>query len=412
MMKRFTYCLLFIPSIFLVGAPGDLDATFGTGGITITSLGQEDYISDVTLQTDGSIVVTGAKTTNAGLKLVVARYTTVGALDTTFNTTGSQTLFVGSETQGNGIAMQVDDKIVVCGFNYDAQTNFIIARYNTDGTIDTTFNTVGYVTTSIGSGAGAYSLAIQTDGNIVAGGVSVQGSPTFTLVRYDSTGALDTSFGTGGIVTTQIGMFASMNEIVLQNDGKIIAVGYAHDGASICFVLARYNTDGSLDGTFGTGGIVTTYFGSNAQIQSVVVQSDGKIVVAGFTVDENNNNTTSFVVARYTSTGLLDTTFNSTGYNIVQIQNGSSAYGVGLQSDGKIVAAGYSIDDVPTQFAIARYTNAGILDATYGIGGIVTTTINGNQSVAQANAVAIQPDDKTVAAGFVDLDFALARYLA
>jgi uncharacterized delta-60 repeat protein len=399
--------LFFMPILFA----GQLDTSFGTNGIVVTSIGRLDYINSVSLlSTTSQIVVAGATTTNAAIKLAVARYNNDGSLDTSFNSTGIQTTLIGSHTEGNGVALQTDNKIIVGGFSSNSVTSFALVRYNTNGSLDSTFNTTGFVLTTTGAGCAINSVKIQNDGFIVAAGAAVLDSPQFALARYDTTGALDTTFGAGGIVLTPIGMQAVISEIALQADGKIVASGYTFNGGVVQFALARYNTDGSLDTGFGSGGIVTTSLSPHAQAQAVAIQGDGKIVVSGYTFDDSSE-ISLFAVVRYDSSGNLDTSFGGTGIVTTQIQNSAESFAVALQSDGKIIAAGFSIGDVPIQFALARYNTDGSLDNTYGTNGIVTTTIGDNLSESHINAIAIQPDDKCVAAGFSDLDFALARYL-
>ena len=279
--------------------------------------------------------------------------------------------------------------------------NFALARYNSDGSLDTTFDGDGFVTTAIDSGFKDKALAIQSDGKIVAVGVELVGADqNFALIRYNSTGTLDAAFDGDGIVTTDFGPSSGAADVAIQADGKIVGAGFVIDAGVHKFAVARYNSNGSLDTTFGTGGLVTTAVGSLAEAAAVAIQADGKIVAAGGTDGEAE----TFVLIRYNSTGTLDTTFGTGG--IVTIALGSAfAHDVAIQADGKIVAAG-------GEFALARFNSAGSLDNTFGTGGRVFTAIG---SASEAKALAIQPDGKIVAAGveFVgafDGNFALARY--
>lgn len=395
-----------------------LDTTFGTGGIVTTSIGRTDVIYTVTTYLTtlavNHIAVAGFTNTKAVIKFAVARYTTLGALDTTFNLGGIQTTSIGTMSECNSLALQSNSKITVGGLAYMNQTNFALARYTTLGALDTTFTSSGFVTTSSGAGASINSIQIQSDGKIVGGGSIVSGPSQFALARYNTNGSLDTGFGTAGIVLTQIGLQASIKQIAIQGDGKILAAGYVFDGAVNVFALARYNTDGTLDTGFGTGGIVTTVIGSDARAQALAIQTDGSIVVAGYIIQSN---ITQFAVARYTSNGGLDTTFNTTGIVITQLQYLDQAYALAIQSDGKIIAAGSSLGDSATQFALVRYTTAGALDLTFGTSGIELTTIGGASSISVINSLSIQNDGNIVAAGytttdnFATSDFALARYL-
>ena len=238
-------------------------------------------------------------------------------------------------------------------------------------------------------------------------------------MRYNTDGSLDTTgFGTGGIVTTAIGTVEDVvNSLAIQSDGKLAAAGYSHGSTQFEFALVRYNTDGSLDATFNTTGIVTTAIGNNNdKAYALAIQSDGKMVAAGFT---DTGSQFEFALVRYNTDGSLDTTFNTTGIATTAISTKDEAFGLVIQSDGKIVAAGYSnngntTNNGPrTKFGIVRYNTDGSLDTTFGTGGKVTTAFGTIDD--GAFALAIQPDGKLVAAGYYDdgshFDLALARYL-
>ncbi|MBI5778897.1 MAG: hypothetical protein HZA49_05520 [Planctomycetes bacterium] len=282
-----------------------------------------------------------------------------GVLDTTFDTDGVVTTTIGSGGDyAQAIALQTDGKILVAGYAFNGlDNNIALARYNVNGSLDTAFDTDGVVITAIGSDDGyASAVAVQTDGKIVvAGYVSNGANNDFALARYTITGTLDTAFDTDGIVTTTIG---SSNDyayaLALQADGKMVVAGNAWNGANDNFTLARYNTNGSLDTTFDTDGIVTTTIGSSdCYAQAITLQADGKILVAGYAYNGADND---FALARYTITGTLDTTFGISG--VVTTTIGSSndyAYALALQADGKIVVAGYVYNGVNYDFALARY---------------------------------------------------------
>jgi uncharacterized delta-60 repeat protein len=262
-------------------------------------------------------------------------------------------------------------------------------------------------------------------GFIACGGGSNDGGDT-----PPAAGSLDTSFGTGGIVVTDYlydysgDYYSAYNEIyaiAIQQDGKIVVAGYADVSGSTGedFIVARYNTDGSLDTTFGTGGFVLTDFDNKYdQAYALAIQNDGKIVVAGLT-DRGGNQ--KFAVARYTAAGELDNSFGTDGKVTVEIsttQFYDYAYALAIQSDGKIVVAGYSYDGSKNVFAIVRLNADGTLDNTFdgdsGIGnGIVTTAFT---SHASASAIGIQADGKIIVAGNTHYNgkecFALVRYNA
>jgi uncharacterized delta-60 repeat protein/uncharacterized repeat protein (TIGR01451 family) len=377
-------------------APGALDPTFGTGGEVTTDFGGSDTVRAVAVQTDGKIVAAGLS--GAG-DFALARYNVDGSLDSTFGSGGKVTTDFGGFDAAFGLVVQPDGRIVAAG--QGGGGNFALARYNADGSLDPTFGSGGKVTTAIG---GALGVALQPDGKIVAVGGGGPASD-FVAARYNPDGTLDTSFGSGGVVTTDLGPFEAATAVVIQADGKIVATGSTSSGN---FALVRYNADGSLDASFGSGGIVTTNFGFSSSFGgALVIQADGKIVAAG-------RGGTDFLVVRFNGDGSLDTTFGSGG--VVTTDFGGvlfdAAFGVALQSNGKIVAAGSAFNGFSSSadFALARYNADGSLDASFGSGGKVTTDFGGFDV---ANAVGLQTDGKIVAAGTggSGSDFALARYL-
>jgi uncharacterized delta-60 repeat protein len=266
------------------------------------------------------------------------------------------------------------------------------ARYNNDGSLDTAFGGTGMVITDIGgsqygSGDAAESVAIQSDGKILAAGYANplgQNNSDFALVRYNTNGTLDNSFNGTGKVTTDFGSNGDIAySMAIQSDGKILLAGQTGTYPSTDFALARYNTNGSQDtATFGGGaGKVTTNIGGDDPGRSVAIQSDGKIVTAGYT---NVGGSLDFAIARYSTTGVLDTsTFGTNGKVITDFGGGpDTAQSVAIQSDGKIVVAGHG-GVTHTSFAVARYnTDAPAVPvpgiSTYGLvilaGGLVATT--------------------------------------
>ena len=419
MSRRTTASALALAGLLVLTAgsaqatPGALDTSFGTGGKVTTAIGSsDDDANGVVLQPDGKIVAAGSSYgTNDDFAL--ARYNADGTPDTSFDTDGKVTTALGSNTDvARGVALQPDGKIVAAGdafisSNYD----FALARYNPDGSLDSSFGTGGKVTTPIGSShAFAYAVALQADGKIVAAGYAfISSNYDFALARYNADGTPDTSFDSDGKATTEIGSgFNAALGVVLQADGKIVAAGYAFNGSNHDFALARYHANGTLDAGFGAAGTVTTAIGSgNDLANGVALQADGKIVAAG-------SSSSDFALARYNTDGSLDAGFGTGGKVTTAIGSSTDeAFALALQADGKIVAAGYSYNGANADFALARYNPDGLLDPGFGTGGKVTTAIGSSGDVA--NAVALQPDGKIVAAGSIsngtNSDFALARYL-
>jgi uncharacterized delta-60 repeat protein len=353
---------------------GHLDRRFGAGGTVVTAFGgsgNADVANAVAIDSNGKVVVAGYSDASGSTDFALARYNPDGTLDSTFNSTGK----VLTDLSGSGgtdavsaVAIDSNGKIVVAGYSNASgiSYDFALARYNRDGTLDRSFNSTGKVLTDFsGSGSGdvAYALALQSDGKIVVAGLSqASGIPDdFALARYNPDGTLDSAFNSTGKVLTDFSESGSVDvarALAIQSDGKIVAAGYSHAGGiSNDFALARYNPDGTLDGSFNsTGKILTDFSGSESQDEgsAVAIQSDGKIVAAGMLfVDEKN---ADFALARYNpDDGSLDSTFNSTGKVLTDAGGFDVAYALAIQSDGKIVAAGFSDVSGTSDFAIARY---------------------------------------------------------
>ena len=354
-MKKIYILLAILSIMFLTGCkPGTLDATFGTGGIVTTDMGGGDNASALVIQPDGKIVAAGYSLSGSSYDFTLVRYNANGGLDTNFGTGGIVTTAIGSNGSSvQALVIQSDNKIVAAGRTDNiSSSDFALVRYNANGNLDTTFGKGGIVITAIGSSGFAQALVIQPDGKIVAAGSSGSSSD-FTLVRYNPDGTLDATFGTGGKVTTAIGSGGWAQALGIQSDDKIVAAGYSVNAGINDFTLVRYNPNGSLDHNFGTGGIVTTAIGSHYDSASaLVIQSGGKIVAAGGTF---NGSIYNFALVRYNANGSLDTTFGKGGIVITAIGNDNYARALGIQSDGKIVAAGLTFNGSNYDFALARY---------------------------------------------------------
>ncbi len=350
-----------------------------------------------------------------------------GDLDPTFDSDGKVTTDAfGIGSFANALAIQADGRIVVAGIAFSSMTegDFGLARYNSDGSLDNTFGTGGLVTTDFfGGTSNAAAIAIQGDGQIVVAGYAqlTAGEQDFALARYHTDGSLDATFGAGGLVTSDVGHNDSLTSLAIQPDGKLVAVGFAGSGSTFDdFAVLRYNADGSLDSTFGSGGVVITDFSGFGDVASaVVIQGDGHIVAAGSTEPSILSNG-DFALARYNADGSLDATFGAGGKVITDFLGGSDddASDLAIQEDGRLVAAGStSVNSTNTDqynFALARYNADGFPDISFGSGGKVITDFLGQNDFA--SGLAIQADGRLVAAGKATVagapisDFALARF--
>ncbi len=398
-------------------ADGTYDTSFGTGGRVVTNVSAAaDQALAVALQKDGKIVIAGFSTGPQGKDFLVARYRANGTLDPAFGSGGKVITpimlgFTVSQDQANDIAIQPDGKIVVAGI---AGLYSAVVRYNSNGSLDGTFGG-GVLPVAPVNGMQIYAVAVQADGKIVTGGVSEE---SFALLRYNSDGSPDATFDGDGAVITHIFDRAVVYSLALQPDGKIVAGGAAITGnvnfGDYDFAIARYNTDGSLDTGFDGDGKFTTGLLGDEEIKSVAIQTDGKIVAAGGTNVEGDQPT--FAALRCNADGTLDNTFGGTGKistvltDVNDTFGFDTAYAVALQPDGKIVAAGITRYHNEDDFALVRYNSDGTLDPGFAGDGKLASDV-GNTSY-QGTDVIVQPDGKIIASVYGMGQFGLARYNA
>ena len=289
------------------------------------------------------------------------------------------------DSYASSVAIQGDGKIVVAGTDFtDGDSYFAVARYNTNGSPDNTFNGSGQLITDFGfkTSIDAYgdsvsihqqsatTIAIQANGKIVAGGYAFNGLDyDFAIARYNMDGSPDNTFDNDGRQTTKIGSSGDFGySLAIQSDGKIILAGYTSFGPNNNFAVVRYNINGSLDNSFNGNGKQTANLGSDVQIgNSVAIQSNGKIVVAGYTLNGTYND---FAVARFNTNGSLDNTFDNDGILTTDFASSDDYAGsVAIQSDDKIVVAGYSYIYSPgltvQHLAVSRYNPDGSLDNSF-----------------------------------------------
>jgi uncharacterized delta-60 repeat protein len=392
-------------------AAGDLDPSFGTGGFVTTDFGsRDDFGVGAAIQPDGKIVVAG----NSGavgafaVDFALARYNPDGSLDTTFGSGGiARSDFGAPLDAASDVVVQPDGKLVAAGLSAG---NFAVARYNPDGSLDATFGSNGLSIIDFGSNDQANAIILQADGKLVAAGFTLPPSfaGDFALARLNANGSLDTTFGNGGKVTTEFGSFDLGFDAAVTADGRIVVAGRTGDD----FALARYDMNGTLDGSFGIGGKVTTNLGGSDQPFAIALDAAGRVIAAGTSSND-------FALARYNADGSLDAGFGVGGTVTTDFAAGSSdtAFGVVVQPGGGITAAGGSSSvSGSSSFALARYDSTGNLDASFGAGGKVTTAFP--SPLSNALDLLTQPDGKVVAIGGTrDLavsgsgDFALVRYL-
>jgi uncharacterized delta-60 repeat protein len=346
---------------------GTLDATFGTAGaVTIVFGGVQDAAQGVALQPDGKIVVVGSTRTGTRDDFALARYNADGSLDTGFGTAGRvSTDFNGFADKAWAVLVQNDGGIIVAGHAatatpLGADNDFAVARYTSAGALDTTFGTGGKATTNVAGGTDlAYAAALQPDGKIVVAGRVADGgaaNPDVGLVRYNTDGTPDPDFGDAGVVRADLtaGNWDEASAVAVQPDGKLVVAVPAFVVASFDFLVARFDASGDLDGTFGSSGLATTSFSSGSDYaRELALQSDGKIVVVGQTAA--GPAITDMAVARYTAGGSLDPAFGNGGKVTVDFFGSSDgAECVALQPDGKIVVGGFARNGSSTGLGMIR----------------------------------------------------------
>lgn len=385
-------------------APGDADRSFGSTGTVETTIGAYSAASELVLQPDGRIVVHGSSSPGGS---TLVRYEADGRLDPGFGAGG---IVTGQHSFAGGLALQPDGKILISTQLSGQRTALL--RYERDGTLDPGFGSGGLAT---GPRGDVRALALQPDGKIVAVGTAAD-AYALQVARFNVDGSLDTGFGGGGAVQTPFGFSAVAATVALQPDGKIVVAGDSIPGTPRPppppppappppppptppperIVLARYHADGNLDQSFGSGGVIAPPIGRWSRASDLRLQPDGRILVAG-------SSDTRTVVARYSPEGVLDAGFGLSGVVVARPEStfGYLSSALALQSDGKIVIGGWN--------TLERYLPNGKPDPSFGTNGIVPTAL-------VANALALQPDGRILAAGSNPFRrperFTLSRFLA
>jgi uncharacterized delta-60 repeat protein len=385
-MRNIFTPLLLLSALFTQAQDGALDNSFGTGGLVSTSPPSGPVSPDrqkITVISGNQILQAFSVSNGTNNDFGLVRYNEDGSVDNTFGSGGWVTTDFGGNDGATSMVVQPDGKIVLAGYSIVGGNGvFAIARYNTNGTLDNTFDGDGKATLSFGSDDAAYALALQNDGKLVVGGRARIGTDyVFALARYNTNGTLDNTFDGDGRVTTNLGNTSGVDAIysaVVQNDGKIVVAGSSFDGISITyFGLARYNTNGSLDNTFDWDGTALTSLTGNGNdaAYAVTVQTDGKIIAAGSAFNGTNFD---LGMVRYHPWGELDNSFDGDGRVLTNLaHNGNEEiYAIGQQSNGKILVAGYTDYGFGSDrdFVVGRYNADGSLDGSFGSGG--TTIID------------------------------------
>jgi uncharacterized delta-60 repeat protein len=388
------------------GLPGALDATFGTGGKTHLERFGGDR-SAMAVQPDGKIVMVGGTFTD----FILARFNADGTVDSTFDGDGRVTTNIvsGQQQEALAVVVQPDGRIVVAGYSGPpggGPARMALARYLPDGSLDGGFGSQGKVVSDVAGEA--YAMLIQPDGKLLVAGRSprdeVADSSDFVVARFDGNGTLDTSFGAGGMRITDIGGATNTaRNIVQQSNGAIVVSGQSFDSTVDHTDIVRYDANGNLDDTFGTGGVLA--LAGTLVGQGLAVSPEDKLLLVGSTVVTGTPTTASqFLVRRLNANGSTDGTFGQSGSVVTDLSGrGDSALAVALQPDGKIVVAGVSSSQTNPNFAVTRYLVSGALDTTFANAGKQTVDFFGFSDGAES--VVVQPDGRIVVGGFAEDDF-------
>jgi uncharacterized delta-60 repeat protein len=343
---------------------GTLDSAFGNNGVLVPLVPEtNDQAATMILQPAQKILVTSFGYKSGVPTITVMRLLSDGRFDQSFGTNGIVDSTFGIGESIPHIALQPDGKILVLGWYYPG---FIILRYNTDGSLDESFGNNGEVLTTFGEGTVPTAVAVALDGRIVAAGNygGGEGYSKFLLVRYNTDGTLDQTFGHRGVITTDFGKNGDeINNIGIQPDGKIVAVGVtgvSPFGENENMAIARYNTDGTLDMNFGTAGKTSIVFNNvNSKVNGLVIESNGKILLGGSTYQEIYYGDLDFVVSRLDSNGIVDSGFGTNGITVTDFGSYDGAQAIALQGNKIVLAGTNSIngENPVISYALARYYN-------------------------------------------------------
>jgi len=406
--------LIIFATMELFSQAGTLDVSFNSVGRRTVNFGVgAEYSTAMAIQSDGKIVLVG-HLTPTGTDIYVARVNTNGTLDATFDTDGMRIIDIGSGDLATGVAIQTDGKIVISFEVTNTDKDFAVMRLNTDGSDDGTFGTSGVtqvVRADDQSPTGG--LAIATDGSIYIGGneSNTLTNGDFCVMKFDASGVLDNSFDSDGIAINDFcGLGESINGIAILPNGRIVTVGYSLCGTDNEVAIAIYNTDGSLYTTFDGDGIyLHDLTGGNDFASKVIPQSDNSFLISGTT-----NGGANIFVMKFTSGLILDNTFDSDGVIVTNLNGASTetAGGIALQTDGKILVSGYTNAGGTTDFFVARYTTAGVLDVTFNTVGYGTANFGGADF---GDEIVVNSNDDMFVNGYTNsggtIDFGVAKFL-
>ena len=398
------FCLLALPAL---AAPGDLDSTFDGDGRLSTSFGGSfSSPQGVAQQADGKAVVAGHTANGLLASFAIARYNVNGSLDTSFSGDGRATVdFPGGDAFGQAVALQDGGKILVAGYIGELGVQIALARLNSDGSLDTSFGAGGRATLVVPgtTSINATDVFPMPDGRIVVAGTGFDGAKSvFAVARLNHNGTPDTSFSTDGFALVAPSGDSFVEKLIVQPDLKVVLAGY--NGTS--FLVARLNADGSPDAGFGSGGIVSTNASVGTSLLGLALQPDGKLVISG---SNDFAGGSDVVVVRYNANGSLDGGFGSAGITVTNLGSFDDVADLVLLPNGKLIVAGSVFNGSIFEAFLLRYNANGTLDTTFGINGHATAAMEAGHYFV--DAALRQLDGKIVLAGEYLDQFGLQRLL-
>ena len=401
--------LLLSANAALAAPPGTLDPNFSGDGVALADFNPLDASALAVLQqSDGKIVSAGysAPVGSSDSTLVLARYNTSGALDTSFSGDGVMQVNMADGILASAVAQLSNGKLVTVGWVREVGSSdaMAIVRTNSNGSLDTSFSSDGVAVITAGNASvRGYAMAARADNSVLAAGCTNLGGATsddFLLANINSVGVLDLNFGDGGSTITDIGGGTDCAYgTIKQKDGRIVLLGEAdilrNGVASRDFGVVRYQSSGALDKSFSGDAKASTEFRTNddAVARAGMQQKDGRLVMVGSSAPLTGGGNRDFAVARFLADGSLDSSFGGDGRVLTDIDGGIDvATGVIQQWDGKLLVAGTSDGDG----VLVRYNSNGTLDTSFGVGGILITSLSGGLIV---NGMVLQGDGQVVVAG-------------
>ncbi|HMU41764.1 MAG TPA: T9SS type A sorting domain-containing protein [Ignavibacteriaceae bacterium] len=393
-----------------------LDSLFSDDGISLTNLGNFEGAWSVFSTNENKIIVSGWSklSTESPEDILLMRFNNDGSIDSTFKS--GNIISVEEFTWESSYASieQKDGKILIAGRFYNGLNwDFMLARFYADGRLDSSFAQNGFAIIDISSDDRAFSIDLQNDDKIIIAGFVNINNWDFAVLRFNSNGLLDNTFGNNGIVINDFdGDIDVAFSIKTQSDSKIIACGWTFSNASWNFAMIRYNSDGSLDQNFGNKGIVITDVDNVYNTShSIAIQEDGKYVVTGYRYFRERLDT-DILLVRYNSDGSIDQSFGVNGFVTKDInRNEDFAWDVIIQSDERILVTGYTKSDSSKNVVTLRFNNNGQIDSTFGDSGVIITSIFGFDE--EGRHLALQNDGKILVTGYsfngVDQDLFILR---